>query len=234
MDDSLDRLFIEPFNNLLERLVGFLPHLLIAAIIFIAGLVLAFIVKYIVRTILRGGGIDRRSEKWGLSAQFRKWGITGEFSDVIGRIVFWLLVLFFITLSLNALEVEALNDLLSRFFLYLPNFFVALIIMFLGYILSNFFGRAALVWAVNSGLRAARLISKSVQFLVLLLAVTMALEQLGIGQTAILMLFTILFGGVVLGFSIAFGLGGRHAARKYIEGRLGKGAKEARDEIEHL
>ncbi len=231
MNDSIDRLVVEPFRNLLDRVLEFLPHLLFAAIIFIAGLVLAFIIKYIVRAALRGGGIDRRSEKWGVSAQLHKWRIQGEFSDLIGRIVFWLLVFFFITISLNALDVEELNNLLSRFFLYLPNFFVALIIIFAGYILSNFLARAALVWAVNSGLRAARLISKSVQFLVLLLAVTMALEQLGIGQTAILMLFTILFGGVVLGFSIAFGLGGRHAARRYIEERLGK---ETRDEIEHL
>lgn len=231
MNDSIDRLVIEPFRNLLDRLLEFLPHLFFAILIFITGLVLAFIIKYIVRAALRGGGIDRRSEKWGLSAQLRKWGMTGAFSDVIGRIIFWLLVLFFITVSLNALEVGALNDLLSRFFLYLPNFFVALIIIFIGYMLSNSLARAALVWAVNSGLRAARLISKSVQFLVLLLAVTMALEQLGIGQTAILMLFTILFGGIVLGFSIAFGLGGRRAARKYIEERLGK---ETRDEIEHL
>lgn len=233
MNDSIDRLVIGPFRNLLDRLLEFLPHLFFAILIFITGLVLAFIVKYLVWAILRVGGIDRRSEKWGLSAQLHKWGITGEFSDLIGKVAFWLLVLFFITLSLNALEVEALNDLLSRFFLYLPNFFVALIIIFAGYMLSNFLARAALVWAVNAGLRMARMVGRFVQLLTMLLAVTMALEQMGIGRTAILIVFTIVFGGVVLAFAIAFGLGGRRAAREFIEKRLGKDTKE-RDEIEHL
>ena len=231
MNDSIDRLVIGPFRNLLDRLLEFLPHLFFAILIFITGLVLAFIVKYLVWAILRVGGIDRRSEKWGLSAQLHKWGITGEFSDLIGKVAFWLLVLFFITLSLNALEVEALNDLLSRFFLYLPNFFVALIIIFVGYIFSNFLAKAALVWAVNAGLRMARMVGRFVQLLIMLLAVTMALEQMGIGRSAILIVFTIVFGGVVLAFAIAFGLGGRRAAREFIEKRL---REEAKDEIEHL
>ena len=231
MNDNIDGLIVEPFRNLLDRLLEFIPHLFFAILIFITGLVLAFIIKYLVRAILRVGGIDRRSEKWGLPAQLHKWGITGDFSDVIGRIIFWLLVLFFFTLSLNALDVADLNVLLSRFFLYLPNFFVALVIIFAGYLLSNFLARAALVWAVNTGLSMARMVGRFVQLLTMLLAVTMALEQLGIGRTAILIVFTVLFGGVVLAFALAFGLGGRHAAREFIERRLGEKGK---DEIEHL
>ena len=83
----------------------------------------------------------------------------------------------------------------------------------------------------NSPAKALGSLYEAIQLLTMLLAVTMALEQLGIGRTAILIVFTVLFGGVVLAFALAFGLGGRHAAREFIEKRLGEKGK---DEIEHL
>ena len=59
----------------------------------------------------------------------------------------------------------------------------------------------------------------------------MALEQLGIGRETIIIAFAIVFGGIVLALSIAFGLGGRDIAKEYLEKKL-KG--EEKDEIEHL
>ncbi len=60
----------------------------------------------------------------------------------------------------------------------------------------------------------------------------MALEQLGIGKETVLIAFAIVFGGIVLAFAIAFGVGGRDAAKEYIDKRL-KGEKDT-DDIKHL
>jgi hypothetical protein len=128
--------------------------------------------------------------------------------------------------------VPAIERLLERLFLYLPNLFVAIIILLIGYLLSNFFGRAALIASVNAGLKASRLIGRFVKLTIFLLAATMALEQLGIGKETIIITFAIVFGGIVLALSIAFGLGGRHMAKEYLEKKV-KG-EEKKDEISHL
>jgi len=128
--------------------------------------------------------------------------------------------------------VPAIGQILERFLLYLPNVFVAAVILFSGYFLSNFLGRATLIASVNAGFKASGLIGKFVRLTVFLLAITMALEQLGIARGTIIISFAIIFGGAVLALAIAFGLGGRDIAKEYLEKKI-KG-EEKKDEIEHL
>jgi hypothetical protein len=65
-----------------------------------------------------------------------------------------------------------------------------------------------------------------------MLALTMALEQLGIGKETIVIAFAVMFGGAVLALALAFGLGGKDIAKEYIEKKI-KG-EEKKDNIEHL
>ena len=112
--------------------------------------------------------------------------------------------------------------------------FVAASILFFGYVLSNFLGRAALIAAVNAGMKVSGLIGKLVQLSVFILAVTMSLEQLGIGSSAIIIAFALVFGGIVLALAIAFGFGGRDIAREYLEKKMQGKGEEEEDEINHL
>jgi hypothetical protein len=130
------------------------------------------------------------------------------------------------------LNIPAIEGILERFILYLPNIFVAVLILFLGYFLGNFVGRASLIAAVNAGFKLSGLIGKFVKLTIFLLTTTMALEQLGIGKETIVIAFAILFGGVILALAIAFGLGGRDIAKEYLEKKL-KG-EEKKDDISHL
>ncbi len=135
-------------------------------------------------------------------------------------------------MGLDALKMPAVENLLERFLLYLPNVIVAGIIILLGYLLGNFLGRAALIAAVNAGLASARLLGSFVKFTVFVIAASMTLELLGIGQNTVLIAFAIVFGGVVLALAIAFGHGGKKAAEDYINKQLKE--KEEKDDIEHI
>jgi len=133
---------------------------------------------------------------------------------------------------MSALKIPAVEKLLERFLLYLPNIFVAGLIILLGYLLGNFFGRAALIAAVNAGVRFSKFISRFVKYTIFILSLTMALEQLGIGKETVIIAFAIIFGGIVLALSIAFGLGGRDMAKDYLEKKIK--CEEKKDEINHL
>jgi small-conductance mechanosensitive channel len=163
----------------------------------------------------------------------KRGGIKEPISLIISRIIGWLTIISFSILSLRSLSVPAIERILEKFILYLPNVFVAAVILFLGYLLGNFLGRATLVAAVNAGIKLSSLIARLVRLTVILLALTMALEQLGIGKGTIVIAFSMILGGVVLALAIAFGLGGRDIAKEFLEKKI-KGEEEKKDDISHL
>jgi hypothetical protein len=233
MNNFLQTVVIEPFNRFLEKVLTFLPDLLSSIFIFISGILLGLILKTIFLRVFRAIRIDRFSERSGFAEMLKRGGIKEPISLLTSRIIGWLTIISFSILSLRSLNVPAIERILEKFILYLPNVFVAAVILFIGYLLGNFLGRTALVAAVNAGMKLAGLIGRLVKLTVLLLALTMALEQLGIGRKTIVISFAIIYGGIVLALAIAFGLGGKDVAKEYLEKKI-KGEEEKKDEISHL
>jgi hypothetical protein len=232
MHNILEKMIIEPFDRFIEKLQEFLPNLLSFILILFAGVILGLILKALFLRFFRAIKLDKFSERSGMVETLKKGGVKEPISLILSRLISWLTIISFFFLSLRSLNIPVIERILERFILYLPNIFVAAIILFLGYLLSNFLGRAALIASVNAGLRLAGLIAKFVKLTIFLLSVTMALEQLGIGRETIVIAFAIIFGGIVLAFALALGLGGRDAAKEYIEKKI-KG-DEKKDEISHL
>lgn len=232
MNSFIDRIIIEPFERLLERLLQFLPDIFIAVLIFATGILLGLVLKSVSLRVFRAIRIDKISERSGAIEIMQKGGIKEPVSQILARIVGWVTIISFSIISLRTLNVPAIESILERFILYLPNIFVAAVILFLGYFLANFFGRAALIASVNAGFRLSGLVGRLVKLSIFLLAVTMALEQLGIGRETIIIAFAIMFGGVVFALSLAFGLGARDIAKDYLERKM-KG-EEGKDDISHI
>ncbi len=232
MNNFLDRIIIGPFDRLLERLLQFLPDIFIAILIFVTGIALGLVLRSLSLRVFHAIKLDNISERSGAVEMMQKGGIKEPVSHILARIIGWVTIISFSIISLRTLNVPAIEGILERFILYLPNIFVAGIILFVGYFLANFFGRAALIAAVNAGFRLSGLAGRLVKLSIFSLAVTMALEQLGIGRETIIIAFAIIFGGIVLALSLAFGLGGRDIAKEYLEQKM-KG-EEAKDDIHHL
>ncbi|MEW6053962.1 MAG: hypothetical protein AB1552_09270 [Nitrospirota bacterium] len=232
MNGFLDRVIVEPFDRFLERVVEFLPDVLTSVLVLVAGLVLSVILKSVFLRLFRAIKLDKFSEKSGMVEMMQKGGVREPVSVILSKIIGWITIISFIILSLRSLNVPVIERILERFILYLPNVFVAALILFLGYFLSNFLGRAALIASVNAGFKLSGMMARFVKLTIFLLAVTMALEQLGIGRETIIIAFAVIFGGVVFAISLAFGLGGRDVAKDYLEKKI-KG-EEKTDEISHL
>ena len=229
--------FVAPLKEFIGQLGDFVPHLLAMFVIVVAGVVIAYLIKLITTRILRVMQFDPFSKRVGFSQALSKGGVTDSPSSLVGRIIYWVILLFFLVLGLGALQFPAVDRVAAQAISYVPHLFVAMIILMVGFMLSNFFARATLIAAVNAEISRAGFIAKAVRLGVLLFAFAMAFEQLGIATTIIVAAFSITFGGVVLAIAIAFGLGGRDAARDFIERRL-KGKKEEskpkENEVSHL
>jgi len=236
MNPFIERYFLEPGREFFQKLLQFLPNLFSFLIIIAVGIIIANILRLLCVRFLKIVQFDRGCERVGVDQMLKKGGLRDMPSHLTGRVVYWILISIFLIMALNSLRVPSVEQLMTRFLLYLPNVFVAVFVAVMGYLVGNFLGRAALIAAVNAGIPFSRPIGQAVKAGIFVLALTIAMEQLGIGRSTITVAFAILFGGVVLALAIAFGLGGRDMARDYLERRLSGPAekKENGDDISHI
>jgi len=223
----------QAYSNLEHMLAEFLPRLLVMLIIILVGWLVAYLLKLVVRAVLRVTKLDRVSEEAGASRILRKADLPSV-SELVSRALFWLIWLGFIVVGISVLGIVSLQQQIERLILLLPQILVAFVILFLGLLAANFFSRAALLAGVNAGLPSPRLLSEAIRIVIGFLAFSMALEQIGLAKQTVLMAFSIVFGALMLGLAIAFGLAGRDLARKVLEKQFVHQEKPHEDELSPL
>jgi small-conductance mechanosensitive channel len=227
MKETILRGLEQAYSNLVQMGADFLPRVLVMLIIIVLGLVVAFVLKYISRAVLGVTKIDRASEKAGASSILRTAHLP-SMSVLLSRSIFWITWFAFVLIGFSVLGIAGLQEQISRLLHFLPDLFVGLLILFLGAVIANFLSRAVLLAAVNSGHPSPRILSWSIRFVIWILAISMTLEELGVARETVIAAFSIIFGALMLGLAIAFGLGGQDLARKSLERYLGN-AKDEKD-----
>src|ERR1700720_973777 len=215
----------QALHELVRGFAHFLPRLIVMLILAFLGWVIAYVAKVVLRSILRLINFDKLSENAGASQLLNKADLPSA-TEVLSRFVFWVAWLGFILLGVSVLGILGLQEQIAKFFLFLPRLFVALFIMFFGLLAASFFSRAALLAAVNSNLPSPRLLSISTRAIIIVFVLSMAFEELGIAEQTVLVAFGITFGAVMLGLAIAFGIGGKDLAHRFLESRLVHGNEE--------
>jgi small-conductance mechanosensitive channel len=221
------------YSNLVHMIAEFLPRFLVMLIIIAIGLLVAFVLKFILNALLGLTKLDRVSEEAGASRVLRMAHLP-SMTELLSRSIFWITWFGFILVGLSVLGVAGLQEQISRLFLFLPEVFVAILILFLGMVIANFLSRTALLAAVNAGHPSAKILSWSIRFVIWILAISMTLEELGLARQTVISAFSIIFGASMLGLAIAFGLGGQDLARKCLERYLGDTKKEKDKEPQPL
>ncbi len=199
----------------------YLPRVIVMLVIVLIGWLIAYLMKVIVRSILRLTRFSKLSEHTG-AAQLLNQAALPSSTELLSRFVFWVAWVGFVLLGVSILGIVGLEEYTARFFLFLPRLFAALVILFFGLLAASFFSRAALLAAVNANFRSSRLASISVRIFISIFALSMAFEVLGVAERTIMIAFGTAFGAVMFGLAIAFGLGGQDLAREFLEERLAK------------
>lgn len=235
MKDFWEKALLQPLELLGRQVLGVLPNILAMTIILLGGLLVAWGVSHLIERVLWVVGLDHLCNRIGVSAALLRGGVKTDPSRLVGRAAYWLIVMFSTMAALGALNLQPINQFAKSFLAYVPHLFTAAVILVAGYLLSNFISQAVLIAAVNAGLPPARLVAACSRWGVQLLAVAMALEQLGIAQNIVVVGFGITLGGVVMAAAIAFGLGAKDLAKEFLERRLSNRFKDrAPDDLRHL
>src|SRR5215831_8756936 len=211
----------QAMHEIIRDVAHFLPRLVVMLVIALVGWLIASMLRWALRSILQLIKFDKLSENAGAS-QLLKQAALPSSTELLSRFVFWVAFLGFILLGISVLGIVGLEEYVAKFFLFLPRLFVALFIVFFGLLLASFFSRAALLAAVNKNLGSPRLLSISIRTITVIFVFSMVFEELGLAQETMLVAFGIAFGAAMLGFAIAFGLGGKDLAREFLEKRLAR------------
>ncbi|SRR6266496_2657871 len=215
----------QAMHDLARGFAHYLPRLIVMLILAIVGWLIAYVVKVILRSILRLITFDRLSENAGASQLLSKAALPSA-TEMLCRFAFWVTWVGFFLLGVNVLGILGLQEQIARFFLFLPHLFVSVLILFFGMLAASFAARAALLAAVNANVPSPRLLSLAVRSIIMVFVLSVVFEELGLAEQTMLVAFGIAFGALMLGLAIAFGLGGRELARRFLEEKFVRNKKE--------
>jgi hypothetical protein len=203
-------------GNALNLLLTFIPRFLGFLVILLVGWLIASLVSKAVAMLLRKVGFDRVSKRIGLTTFEQRMGLHMDSAGILGQIVFWFLFLIFLVPAADTLGVPAVSNILNQLVDYIPNVFVAILVLFLGTLAATVV--ADLVRGATSGTSIGNphVFAALARWTIIGFAVLIALEQLDIAPALISILFTAIVGGLAIAFGLAFGLGGQEAARRWL------------------
>lgn len=199
------------------KITVFLPKLIGAIIIFVAGLIIAKLVKMGIVKLLRLVRFDSAADKTGVKGFLDKGNIIKTPSEIIGSLVYWFVMILVLIASMDALGLPIVSDILNDIFLYIPNVVAAIIVLILGILFGNLLSAVVRTAASNAGLSTAEGLGKTALYAIVVFSGAIALIQLGIGEEIVSSAFGLAFGAFALAFGLAFGLGGKEVAGEYLK-----------------
>lgn len=201
-----------PAVGMLNDILAMLPKIAIAIVLVLVGIVAAKWVKDLVVSLLEKLGVNSIFGKMGFKSGT---GSAPTFATLLGTVVQVVIILLFVVEALQLLELEFMVTLATGIFAYLPSVLAAIIILAVGFWLANL--AEQLVGSVMSHSSGTPHVLRYVaKYAILAFAFFMALDQLGIAASIINSAFILILGGVALAFGLAFGLGGRDHAARYL------------------
>jgi len=225
------------FGGVLEGFASAIPKIFGALIIIIIGVIIAKILKRIIQRVLETIGIDKLGEKLNEIEMVNKADVTIKFSAILAKIVYYIVLLIFLMAATSQLEMEAVSNLVQNLIEFIPNLIVAGIILTIGFIFAEMLKTIVQTALTSFGIPSAKLISSFFFYFILINIVVSALTQAKIDTGFLGQNISILIAGIVLAFSIGYGLASKSTmanfiGSQYMKGKINVGDRiKVRDEI---
>lgn len=208
----------------LANVVDYLPTLLGAAILLLAGWLVARLLR--AGTSRAGDNINRILDRAFRSGRMASFRLSSRMLSTLSEIIYWLTLFVFVSIAARAAGLTTFATWLDRMVANLPNLIAGILIIALGFLLGAIARDLVTVTSPSRGTPQRALVGKAAQISVIVVALIIGLDQFGIDVTFIVTVLSIASGVLLGGFALAFGLG----ARNYVANLIG--ARELKREIE--
>lgn len=201
--EILSVLLHDTVSQFMKTAGAYMPNLFRALILLITGLLLAWAAKWLI--VRLGKGIDHLVNAIGL-ASFNiriKWPIAA----ILGWVVYWVVILVFVTAAVKSLGLPALAELLGKFIHNLPALFIAVIFIAGGVVLGNSLRDRITSGARSAGMRQAEILGGWIRMIIIILAFIVGLAQIGLNVRLFEQLLIIFIAALAGAVALSFGLG---------------------------
>lgn len=206
----------QAFSQLIDRLAHFLPSLLAAFALLLIGWFAARLLRslairltLVVDTVLQRLLRKHRGERPRLPYTSGK---------ILGSIVFWVVILFFLTAATQVLGLKVFTEWLNRVMAYLPTLFVGGLIIFVGFLVSVLMRDVVIATSAPIAGRQRALFGRIVQVAILVTAIVIGADQIGINVTFLVIMVAVVAGTLLGGVALAVSLGARDYIANLISG----------------
>lgn len=216
MRDQID-LILDSLLNSWYQVAAFTPRLVAALLLLSVGWLLARAAEWVVVQVMRRIRIQEAAEHAGLDDFLLRGGVRFTLVTLVGRTVYWGILLMFSLAMFNVLGLTMGADLMARVVDYVPNVVAALIVLAFGALGAKFVRGIVEAYLNNIGVKEAANLGVLVHGALLAFVAILALEQLRIDAGLLRSAFQLAFGGLCLGLALAFGLGGKSWAESILD-----------------
>ncbi len=210
MGDNPDLSFSDRLQESFAQLYQYVPALFGALVILFAGYLLARLFEKGTDKVLRRIRFNDLLERGGVMDAVERAGSRVNPIRIASNLVFWFVMFTVMLVAANALGLQSLANVFSELVSYIPSVIAAIVIIIVGIVLGGFVG--GLIMASAGGLHGGPTLARVGKGGVIVLAVFMALQELGVASEIVTTAFAILFGAVALALALSFGLGNRDLA----------------------
>lgn len=209
---------VQAFSGVWAGVVMYVPKIITAFIIFVLGWVIGAILGKVIAQIIKALKIERVFENTEVVDTFNRAGFQFSVGGFIGGLVKWFIVVVFLVASFDILGLSQVNEFLKNVVLeFIPNVIVAVFVLVAGALLADAVQRIVTGGAKAARIHSAQFFGSMARWAIWIFAVLIALSQIGIAREFMQTLFL----GVVVMFALAgglaFGLGGKEAAARFLE-----------------
>lgn len=215
--DTWSEVLTLSFKNLWLGVVGFVPNLVVAMVIFLLGWGIGSLFGRVVSQIIKALKVDEALRKAGVEDFLNKGGINLNSGSFLGGLVRWFIMLVFLIGAFDVLKLSQVNYFLRDILNYLPQVIVAVLMLIAAGLVADAMKKIVLSSAMTAEIESAAFLATVTKWVIWIFAILVALSQLGIAVGFVQTIFTGLVVALSLGLGLAFGLGGQEAAGKVIE-----------------
>lgn len=209
----------DTINEIQSGLSTWLPAILGALLLLFMGWLVARIAQALIARLLHRLAINHLADRTGITRGLTAIGVQSTLSYLLARIIFWLILIFFILLSLGALGLtDVVTSALSSFFAFLPRLVAAAVIFLVGAFIARIAGDAVTAMTVQSNMPSGRVLGQALRYSLLLVVVILSLDELGVQTTILTTIIIVTVAAVAFGLALAFGLGNRQLAHSIMAG----------------
>jgi len=214
---NYDMLIIDPLREMLIRVWGFVPKLVVPLGILIFGYLVVKMLTKALHSLFHAVNFDKGADRIGTGDTLKKGGIKHKPSELLTNLVYWIGMIMVLIMTVKAIGLTMVSDLLDKVLAYIPDVISGVLVLVFGMLVAKVVSGIVHTVASVTDIPHPDVLSRLTKYAVVLFAAIVFIREIGYGGIFEGTHGTIVFGGFVLTLALAFGLAGKDVAAKYLD-----------------